>query len=181
MRKPGFVCSVGVVMRSLCGKSATPCKVRGQALSFVTLGTHYLEIRRDVRIVGTRSTHVQCRIWGRRGSHRDGGCGGVIRAPDVAVASRRGHGFQSSVTCRSPPVILRARERLTRLLPLERRPQSSQNSDSYQPSPSCAGTIGERFRVPVAELQIQAWEVGECHHDRRGLWVLRDESYGRTL
>ena len=56
------------------------------------------------------------------------------------VRLRRGHGFQSSDTCRSPPVILRARERRTRLSPLRKPPSLYRNSDSRQPSPSSRGT-----------------------------------------
>ena len=55
---------------------------------------------------------------------------------------RRGQGFHSSVTCRSPPVISRARERGTR--PRERLgppwPSLGRNSVSCQPSPSSGGT-----------------------------------------
>ena len=63
---------------------------------------------------------------------------------------RRGQGFQSSVTCRSPPVISRARERGKR--PRERLkppwPSLNRNSDSCQPLPSSTGTCIDSRNPP---------------------------------
>ena len=63
---------------------------------------------------------------------------------------RRGQGFQSSVTCRLPPVISRARERGMR--PRERLkppwPSLNRNSDSRQPLPSSTGTCIDSRNPP---------------------------------